>query len=166
MFFNLPLSDIDNGIADGQQARDKKFSHKQVLNMAKKKILIVDDEEDSLFVLNRRLSTRGFLVIEAHASEDAIRLAISEHPDLIILDVLMPGMYGDEVSAILKEILETKDIPVIFLSCLYSRIEDAAKDPIIGDYPFVSKYDTEDLLVEIEKLLQEVSVEGHGDNIG
>jgi len=134
--------------------------------MRKEKILIVDDEKDTLSVLNKRLSMVGFSVIEARTGEDAIRLAKSEHPDLIILDVLMPGMYGGEIAARLKEEPELKDIPVIFLSCLYSKVENAAKDPMIGDYMFVSKpYYVEDLLIEIEKLLWKVPAAGRGGNV-
>jgi len=62
--------------------------------MDKKKILIVDDEKDALFILEKELAARGYSVITANNSNDALNLAKSESPDLIILDLLMPDMPG------------------------------------------------------------------------
>ena len=80
------------------------------------KILIVDDEQDALSILEKELAGRGYSVISADNGHDAINLAKSEYPDLIILDLWMPGMDGAEVDAKLKGDLKTRDIPVIFLS--------------------------------------------------
>ena len=124
--------------------------------MSKKKILVVDDDGDVLSVLEERLSAKGYTVIKADNGNEALELAQSKHPDLIVLDILMTGMYGGEVAAALREKSETKDIPIIFLSCLYSNPEDAAKDLMIGRYTYISKpYDSESLMVVIEKELRQ-----------
>jgi len=71
--------------------------------MDNKKILIVDNEKDALFMLEQELAARGYSVIAADNGNDALSLAKSERPDLIILDIWMPGMGGPEVAAKLRE---------------------------------------------------------------
>ena len=84
--------------------------------MDRKKILIVDDEKDVCSVLEKGLTSEGYFVLTASNGNDAIVLAKSRHPDLIILDVLMPDMDGGEDARRLKDVTGTKDIPVIFLT--------------------------------------------------
>ncbi len=62
--------------------------------MEQKKILIVDDEKDILLMLKKRLTAKGYFVITATNGADALMLANSKHPDIIVLDILMPGMDG------------------------------------------------------------------------
>jgi len=78
-----------------------------------KKILIVDDKEVTAKVLSRGLAIAGYEVIEARDGEEALKKAIENLPDLIILDILMPKMDGFTVNLKLKENETTKDIPVI-----------------------------------------------------
>lgn len=122
--------------------------------MAKKKILIVDDEKDVLILLEKRLSKAGYEVAQAANGRDALTLAKSEKPDLIVLDVMMPDMGGEEVAANLKNDAGTKDIPVIFLTCLFTKKEEVAKSHQIGDNLFFAKpYNPEELLAEIKNRL-------------
>ncbi len=122
--------------------------------MDKKKILIVDDERDVLSVLEKGLAGKGYLIITADNGEDAVMLAKSERPDLIILDLLMPGMDGTEVATKLKEHQQTKDIPVIFLTALLSKIEEEKYGQMIdGNIIFAKPFDSEELLTQIKKLL-------------
>lgn len=73
------------------------------------KILIVDDEKDALFMLEKELAARGYSIVATDNGNDALVLAKSEHPDLIILDICMPGMDGPEVAAKLKEDAITRE---------------------------------------------------------
>ncbi len=122
--------------------------------MDTKKILIVDDEQDALSILEKELAGRGYFVISADNGNDAINLAKSERPDLIILDIWMSGMDGAEVDAKLKEDLKTKDIPVIFLTCLYQKKEGEEQGRVISDAQVLiaKPYSIEGLLAQIEKL--------------
>ncbi len=124
-------------------------------NMDKRKVLIVDDEEDALFVLEKELAARGYSVITTDNGDDALALAKSQIPDLIILDVLMPGMDGTEVDAQLHEDALTRDIPVIFLTCLFQNTEERKQGHVVDDGKvLVSKpYSKEALLTQIEKLV-------------
>jgi two-component system alkaline phosphatase synthesis response regulator PhoP len=84
--------------------------------MAKKKILAVDDEEDILELLRFNLTQEGFAVVCASSGEEALKSALSNRPDLILLDLLLPGMDGLEVTRRLKSDASTKEIPVIMVT--------------------------------------------------
>jgi DNA-binding response OmpR family regulator len=119
-----------------------------------KKILIVDDDGDVLQMLGKRLTTSGYSVITANNGEDAIGLALLQHPDIIILDVLMPDMEGEEVAAKLRGYSRTKDVPVIFITALFSKTEgEKYSSKADGKIVFVKPLDTEKLLEQIKKLL-------------
>jgi CheY-like chemotaxis protein len=123
------------------------------VKMDKKKILIIDDERDALFILEKELAGRGYSVIAADNGRDAMNLAKSEHPDLITLDLLMPDIDGMEVAARLKEDPETNDIPVIFLTCLIRKREEEEKGCVVAGRVFIAKpYSIEGLIAQIEKL--------------
>ena len=122
------------------------------------KLLIVDDEPDALLILAKTLSARGYEVITACEGHQAIMLARAEKPDMVLLDILMPDMDGTQVASALQEEQTTRDIPVIFLTCLItkktqqigSQYYDAA------NYAFVAKpYDLGKLLAEIDRLIGE-----------
>jgi two-component system alkaline phosphatase synthesis response regulator PhoP len=122
--------------------------------MELKKILIVDDEDDVLKVLEKRLTTAGYAVIKARNGEEAIRLVKSDRPSLILLDINMPGMDGGQVRGVLKSDPMTKDIPVIFLTCLLAKDEEKVLGHERGGDFFIAKpYNVDDLLKQIEEHL-------------
>ena len=82
----------------------------------RQKILIVDDEMATLLPLKRSLESEGYIVIEACDGYEAIKKSRSEMPELIILDLMMPGMDGIEVCNQLKKDSLTEKIPVIMLT--------------------------------------------------
>ena len=119
-----------------------------------KKILIVDDEKDILAVLGKRLTAAGYSVLTANSGYDALTIARSTLPDLIILDIVMPIMEGGEVAEKLKEYPLTRNIPVIYITALLSKTEEAKDNHIVADnITFAKPVDTEELLACIEKLL-------------
>ncbi len=123
-----------------------------------KKILIVDDEEDFLQMLGRRLTDAGYSVISANNGMDAIGLALLERPDIIILDILMPDMEGGEVALKLKEFSRTKDIPVIYLTAMLSKAEEEKyRSGTSGKIVFVKPLDFGRLLEQIKKLLSDTT---------
>jgi two-component system alkaline phosphatase synthesis response regulator PhoP len=84
--------------------------------MAKEKILVVDDEEDILELLRFNLSREGCQVFCASSGEEALRLVRSEIPDLIVLDLMLPGIDGLEVTRRLKNDPNTKHLPIVMLT--------------------------------------------------
>jgi two-component system sensor histidine kinase/response regulator len=84
-------------------------------------ILIVDDESHNRDLLDVMLRPEGYLLLTAASGEEALATIAKEPPDLVLLDVLMPGMDGYEVATILKGDSGTKDIPIIVISALGDR---------------------------------------------
>ena len=122
--------------------------------MGKKTILAVDDEPEMLSLLEKRLMTAGYEVLTATNGKEAIEVAKREVPALIILDILMPGMDGSETAAILHEDPKTRNIPIFFLTCLFTKREERLEGHAIGRNFFVAKpYEPSELLAEIAKLI-------------
>jgi two-component system phosphate regulon response regulator PhoB len=84
--------------------------------MKKEKILVVDDEEDILELVSYNLTRDGYNVICASTGEEGLNTAKSKLPDLVILDLMLPGMDGLDVARGLKNDKNTKDIPIVMLS--------------------------------------------------
>jgi two-component system alkaline phosphatase synthesis response regulator PhoP len=84
--------------------------------MAKQKILVVDDEEDILELLRFNLTKEGYQVACASTGEEALSTVRSENPDLILLDLMLPGMDGLEAARRLKGEFSTKNIPIVMLT--------------------------------------------------
>jgi DNA-binding response OmpR family regulator len=84
--------------------------------MAKERILVVDDEEDILELVRFNLAREGYDLVCTMSGEEALEIARKEHPDLLVLDLMLPGIDGLEVAKILKNDVKTKDIPIIMLT--------------------------------------------------
>ena len=84
--------------------------------MPKKDVLVVDDEEDILELVRFNLSKEGYHVVCATTGERAVEIARSELPDLIVLDLMLPGMDGLEVATFLKNDPETQNIQIVMLT--------------------------------------------------
>jgi len=119
----------------------------------KKTILIVDDEQDIRDVIKITLAEDGFKVLEAANGKAAIESAKQKKPDLIIMDIMMPGIDGLAASKIIKEDPETANIPIIILSAFLSEEKNKYVQGIAG---FISKpFKPEDLIAEIQDILKE-----------
>ncbi len=119
--------------------------------MAKKKILVVDDEEDVTKALRVRLKINGYQVVIASDSVQAFTLANKERPDLILLDVMIPGGGGFVVAERLKQSTTTQHIPIIFLTGISGGEERAYK---IGASGYMMKpYQPEKLLETIRSAM-------------
>ena len=90
------------------------------------RVLVVDDIEENLKVLSETLVQAGYKPLQAKSGERAIQIAAVAKPDLILLDIKMPGMDGFETIRLLKEDPATAGIPVIFISAL-NQIEDKVR---------------------------------------
>ncbi|MGL1893292.1 MAG: response regulator [Spirochaetaceae bacterium] len=108
------------------------------MDKSKSRILIVDDIEENLKVLTETLTQQGFYPLQAKSGERAIQIAKKALPDLILLDIKMPGMNGYETIEKIKADPTIADIPVIFISAL-NQIEDKVKGFTSGAVDYVSK---------------------------
>ena len=105
------------------------------MDTRKRKILLVEDDAALASVYRSRLELEGFDVCEANNGEDALSLAVSEHPDLILLDVMMPKISGFDVLDILRNTPETTNIRVIMLTALSQpKDKERAEQLGVDDY--------------------------------
>jgi CheY-like chemotaxis protein len=119
---------------------------------SKKKILICDDDPVILRLLQVNLEIEGYEVVSAHHGEEAVRLAIQERPNLIILDIMMPRMDGYQAARALKSQSETKDIHLVFLSAKAQQA-DIDKGRTFGVTDYLTKpFDPTELLDVIDRL--------------
>lgn len=94
-----------------------------------KKILIVDDEQDIRELLKKRLEQNKYSAITASGGEEALNISKAERPDLVLLDIAMPGLDGYQTCERLRKERVTKDIPVLFLTA-----KDLKPEGILGRY--------------------------------
>lgn len=102
------------------------------------KILIVDDEPLNVDILEQELEDLGYQTVSATHGQEALAKAAAESPDLILLDVMMPGMDGFTVCRLLKEKEETQLIPVVFMTALGEK-EHRLRGIKAGGYDFFTK---------------------------
>ncbi|MCY7286167.1 MAG: response regulator, partial [Cyanobacteria bacterium CAN_BIN43] len=129
-------------------------------------ILVVDDNPTNLSVIVEYLESENFTILIAQDGESGLKRARYAHPDLILLDVLMPGMNGFETCCQLKQDKATSAIPVIFMTAL-SSTEDKVKGFETGAVDYVTKpVQREELLarIKIHLKLQELSRTLEGKN--
>ncbi|MGD0281596.1 MAG: response regulator [Dissulfurispiraceae bacterium] len=121
----------------------------------KKKILVVDDENSFCVLLKANLEKRGpFEVLTTSNPHDVVRLAKEFQPDLILLDILMPGMDGMTVAAELKGNNYTEDIPIAFLTALADEEDVREFRSRTGDKYILSKLGTnKELMVSITEII-------------
>ncbi len=115
------------------------------------KILVVDDSYDSTWLLKRNLTEEGFDVQVAHNGLDGLRLAFHHHPDLVLLDVLMPDMDGWTT---LRRLREFSDVPVIMLTAIGDR-KSLVQGLDSGADDYVTKpFEMEELKARIRAVLR------------
>jgi two-component system alkaline phosphatase synthesis response regulator PhoP len=120
----IPEKDIEEKIKNFSDIREK--------------ILIVDDEMSTLMPLKRSLESEDYAVVEAYDGHEAIKKANEEKPDLILLDLMLPGMDGIEVCQHLKTDTQTENIPIIMLTAK-DNIDDKVEGLQIGADDYVTK---------------------------
>lgn len=118
------------------------------------KILLVDDELDIVEMVKFRLEANNYKVITANDSVTCLEKARSEVPDIILLDLVMPGMDGCEAARRLKEIPEIKDVPVILFTASYAKdIKKKAEELGAFDY-IVKPFAPTELLKKVSQALK------------
>ncbi len=117
------------------------------------KILVVDDIPTNTLLLQMMLEQSGLTVFTAQSAEEAVALVAEEHPDLILLDVLMPGTDGFALAKQLKAHPEHQKIPIIFLTALNSS-SDIVKGFQMGADDYITKpFNKEELLARVRHQL-------------
>ena len=123
------------------------------INPAEYKILVVDDVQSNVLLLKALLGRERFGIVCAMSGTEALEKVKSEHPDLILLDVMMPDMDGFEVAGRLKVEPEYAEIPIIFLTALNDSAS-VVRGFQLGANDFISKpFRREELLIRVEHQL-------------
>lgn len=118
------------------------------------RILVIDDSDDSRELIGRFLDRAGYEVTAATDGQDGLTKAFATDPDLILLDIMMPGMDGYEVCETLKKEARTRDIPVIFLSAL-GESRDKIRGLEIGGADYITKpFDRGEALARVRSHLK------------
>jgi two-component system sensor histidine kinase/response regulator len=127
------------------------------INRSDYKILIVDDVVSNVLLLKILLTNEKFQVCTASNGKMCIEMAKSEHPDLILLDVMMPDLNGFDTAVILKKDPETQEIPIIFLTAL-NNPSDLVKGFQVGANDFLTKpFNKEELIMRVMHQIQLVA---------
>ena len=122
-----------------------------------KRILVVEDQEDNRRIIRDLLMSAGYELIEATDGEAGVRLAETERPDLILMDVQLPGLDGHEATRRIKQNPELRHIPVIVVTS-YALSGDEAKAIAAGSDAYVAKpFSPRQLLATIRKFLPEAA---------
>lgn len=122
--------------------------------MAKKKIMIVDDEESLIELVKALLEVENYEVITAMSGEECLEKLKTEKPDLILLDMMMPGMSGRKVCERIRVNPKTKDLKIAFLTV--ARFSEIGKDILekmnVLDY-ITKPFENKDLIRRVKKLV-------------
>jgi len=119
------------------------------------KILIVDDEPNIVVPLQFLMERNGYETAVAQSGEEALEMISKEHPDLILLDIMLPGIDGFEVCEIVKLNPEWKGIKIIFLTAK-GRDVDIAKGMVLGADEYVTKpFSNKQIVESVQRLLEE-----------
>ena len=125
------------------------------INRSEYKILIVDDVVSNVLLLKILLTNEKFQVCTANNGTTCIEMARKEHPDLILLDVMMPDISGFDTAVVLKKEDDTKDIPIIFLTALNTP-QDLVHGFQVGASDFLTKpFNKEELVMRV---MQQISL--------
>jgi putative two-component system response regulator len=105
---------------------------------AKPSVLVIDDDEAVAWAIAARLG-RDFRVAGLNDPGQAVHRALQDHPDVILCDINMPGMQGDEVAFALSQDPRTARVPLIYLTALVGPEEAPDLEGVFGDYHTISK---------------------------
>jgi len=122
--------------------------------MVKKKILIVDDDPVFTRLIKTDLQTSGYEVVSARDGYKGIEAARTEHPDLIIMDIMMPGMDGHKTSELIKKARLTASIPIIYVTAKDGLLDEELAMELGAEFFLRKPYDPGVLLPLIQKALR------------
>jgi two-component system, OmpR family, KDP operon response regulator KdpE len=122
-------------------------------------ILVVDDDQEIVRVLRRSLGAHGYMVLVATSGEEAMEVVSQQRPDLLLLDLLLPGMSGQEVC---RKVREASNIPIIVLS-----VKDTERDKVealdLGADDYVAKpFGINEVLARVRVILRRVAQPPNG----
>lgn len=125
------------------------------MNAQPKKVLLVEDEDNIALALEFLIARRGFGLKRVANGTDALEALEAERPDLVVLDVMLPGRSGYEIAQIIREREDLRDIKVLMMTASGGEVERQKGLAIGADAFFTKPFDTRQLTDEICSLLGE-----------
>lgn len=126
--------------------------------MQKQKILAVDDEQNILELIRYNLHEDGYEVVTATTGEEALDILDEQRPDLIMLDIMLPGQDGLQVCKKIKNNKETSNIPIIMLTARGEEIDKVLGLEMGADDYVVKPFGVRELLARVKALLRRASI--------
>ena len=119
------------------------------------KILIVDDEPNIVVPLQFLMERNGYETVVAQSGEEALEAIAKENPDLILLDIMLPGIDGFEVCEIVKLKPEWKTIKIIFLTAKGRDVDIAKGMVLVADEYIAKPFSNQQIVESVQRLLEE-----------
>jgi len=124
--------------------------------MSKEKILIIEDEKDIIKMLDYNLKKEGFKALSANNGEDGLDMARKENPDLVLLDLMLPGMDGLDVCKAIKNDAKTAHIPIIILTAKAQEADKIVGLELGADDYVTKPFSPRELIARIKAVLRRV----------
>ncbi|MDD3581902.1 MAG: response regulator transcription factor [Desulfobacca sp.] len=131
--------------------------------MAKERILVVEDEEDILELVRYNLSREGFRITGVTSGEEGLKTARSMLPDLVLLDLMLPGVDGLEVCRVLKHDAKTQHIPVVILTAKGEEADIVAGLELGAEDYITKPFSPRVLIARVRAVLRRRAIEPPGD---
>ena len=122
--------------------------------MSKTTVLVVEDERDILDLLDFNLRQAGHKVIKALDGTEGLRLALAENPDVVVLDLMLPGMDGKEVCRRLRQSESTRGTPVLMLTALASETDRIIGFELGADDYLTKPFSPRELVLRVQAILR------------
>src|SRR6266478_6196706 len=126
----------------------------QIRRGSRQRILVVEDEPDIRELLRFNLTQEGFTVGEAPDGATALESVAKERPELVVLDIMLPGMSGLEICRALRAVARTSDLPIIFLTARISEVDRVLGLEMGADDYVVKPFSPRELVARIRALLR------------
>ena len=133
--------------------------------MANEKILVVDDEENIAELISYNLTSNGYKVIIANNGNDAVKLAVEEKPNLILLDLMIPGKDGYDVCKEIRSNSEIRNTPIIMLTAKSEELDKILGLELGADDYITKPFSVRELLARVKAVLRRFSISEPESNI-
>ena len=133
--------------------------------MANEKILVVDDEEHIAELISYNLTSNGYKVITANNGNDAVKLAVEEKPNLILLDLMIPGKDGYDVCKDVRSNSEIRNTPIIMLTAKSEELDKILGLELGADDYITKPFSVRELLARVKAVLRRFSISEPESNV-
>ena len=133
--------------------------------MANEKILVVDDEEHIAELISYNLTSNGYKVITANNGNDAVKLAVEEKPNLILLDLMIPGKDGYDVCKDIRSNSDVRNTPIIMLTAKSEELDKILGLELGADDYITKPFSVRELLARVKAVLRRFSISEPENNI-